>query len=221
MITSSAMLILDPDRVRDLAPEVMGPDGRMRVLPAAFWQQTTDVERAWFGHRHGIYGFPTTELVDHLRELIRGRSAIEIGAGHGVLADALGIPGVDNRHQEWPEVKAFYRTVGQPTVSYGRNIVEADAQDAVSVYRPQVVIGSWVTHRYDPLRHYAGGNAYGPDLEWIADRCETLILIGNRRVHHHCPLWTRPHEMSTPAFVYSRAHNGTPDFVALWERKGT
>lgn len=47
--------VLDPTKIRDLAPEALGPDGRLRVLPAAFWAGTTPAERALFGHRHGLY----------------------------------------------------------------------------------------------------------------------------------------------------------------------
>ena len=119
--------VLDPGTIRDLAPEALDSSGRLRVLPAAFWAQTTRDERALFGHRHGLYGFPTVELVEHLRELIGGRAAIEIGSGHGVLADALGIPATDSRQQEREPYRSAILAAGQPTVPYGPNVIDCHA----------------------------------------------------------------------------------------------
>src|ERR1700755_3023421 len=76
---------LDPERIRDITDDVM-VDGRMQVLPAAYWATTTMPERALFGHRHGIYLFPTVELVEYLKQRIALRAAIEVGSGNGVLA---------------------------------------------------------------------------------------------------------------------------------------
>lgn len=92
---------LDPSQIRDISPLVLGDDGRMRVLPAEFWIGTTQAERILFGHLNGIYSFPTVELVEHLKALIGDRSAIEIGAGHGVLAQAppSAVPGVPPRQR--------------------------------------------------------------------------------------------------------------------------
>lgn len=93
---------IDPARTRDLAPRLLDAAGAPRVVPAAALANTTPEERLRFGVEHGIYAFPTEELVAFLRDLIGGRSAIEIGAGHGRLAAALGIPATDNRQREGP-----------------------------------------------------------------------------------------------------------------------
>src|SRR5262245_10991707 len=77
----SEVFVIVPGSTRHLAPDVLDNRGRLRVMPAAYWATTTPAERALFGHRHGLYSFPTVELVDHLREVIAGRVAIEIGAG--------------------------------------------------------------------------------------------------------------------------------------------
>lgn len=213
------MFEVDPAAIRDIGPEVLDPGGRMRVLPAAYWASTTPAERALFGHRNGIYGFPTVELVEYLRELIGGRQAIEVGAGHGVLAEALGIPATDSRMQEKPGPhRDVYLLSGQPTVRYGPGVVEMHAVKAVRKYRPTVVIGCWVTHKYDPRRHHAGGNEAGIDEEEILYSCRTYVMIGNEQVHAGKKIWSRQHTIEYPPFVYSRATNGTRDFVAVWER---
>lgn len=208
---------LDPSKVRDISPEVLDALGRLRVLPAAYWASTTREERMLFGNRHGLYSFPTFELVDRLREIIGDRTAIEIGAGHGVLAEALGIPATDSRQQDKEPWRAMYKAKGQPTVPYGPNIVESHASRAVRSYKPQVVIGCWVTHLYDPDRHDAGGNEAGIDEPDILRHCETYVVVGNEKVHAGKAIWSRPHQIEHPPFVYSRAMNGAPEFIAVWQ----
>lgn len=219
-LNAPAGVQIDPGSTRDLAPQALGPDGRLRVLPAAFWAGTTVAERALFGTRHGLYSFPTTELAAHLGALIAGRPAIEIGAGHGVLAAALGITGTDSYQQAKEPYKTYYRLHGQPAVPYGPDVVEAHASRAVRRYRPQVVIGCWVTHKYDRARHAAGGNEAGVDEEDILRNCQMYIVVGNEQVHAGKKIWARPHQISYPPFVYSRAVNGTRDFIAVWARGG-
>lgn len=211
---------LDPERIRDISPLVLNKGGWLQVLPAEFWAGTTPEERALFGHRHGIYSFPTTELVQHLRELIGDRSAIEVGAGHGALAQALGIPATDNKQQSMGRYREVYERSGQPRVRYGRNIIELDAAAAIERYRPAVVIGCWVTHRYDPRRHQLGGNEIGIDEADLLAKVGQYVVIGNERVHQNKPIWDQPHEITYPPFVYSRAANGTRDFIAAWRGSG-
>lgn len=208
---------LDPDQIQDLRPEVLDEYGRFQILPADYWAATTVEERALLGHRTGMYSFPTTELVAHLRELIGGRTAIEVGAGNGVLAQALNIPATDNKQQLMPRYRTLYDAHGLALVPYGENIIEMDASHAVRYFRPAVVIGCWVTHRYDPTAHHLGGNEIGLDEPDLLHHCEEYVMVGNEDVHKDKPVWSSPHEISYPPFVYSRAHNGSRDFVAVFK----
>lgn len=209
---------LDAPGIRDLAPRLLDAQGRLRVVPAAELADTTGEERLRFGVEHGLYGFPTEELVAFLRQRIGGRRAIEIGAGHGQLARALGIPATDNRQQEEAEFRTYYAQLGQPCVPYGNHVEKLDALAAIARHRPEAVIASWVTHRYSPDRHEAGGSVTGIDEEAVIANCDTYIVIGNTHVHRHKPIWAWPHEKLTPSWLYSRAINGTPDFIAIWQR---
>lgn len=209
---------LNPTRVRDISDLVLDAQGHLRILTARELAATTPQERLLCDVRHGLYGFPTLELVDFLRTRIAGRSAIEIGAGHGVLAQALGIPATDNRQQEDAAIRAHYRALGQPTVPYGDHVEKLDAAAALTTYRPQVVIACWVTHRFEAHRPEAGGSATGVDEAAIIAACEEYIVIGNERVHAGKPIWSLPHEKLTPPWLYSRAVNGSADFVAVWRR---
>lgn len=209
--------VIDTSNVRDLRPDALGADGRLRVLPAAFWEGTTAIERATFGMRTGLYSFPTLELVEYLRELIGGRMAIEIGAGHGVLAEALGIPGTDSYQQRMPRYRAIYEGIGQPIVPYGPRVVEMHASRAVRHYKPQVVIGCWVTHRYDPTQHERGGNEAGIDELDILRHCAAYVVIGHEGVHGAKPIWNRKHTIEFPPFVYSRALSAGRNFIAIFD----
>lgn len=213
----NAVYALDPAQIRDLRPEVLGTDGRMQILPAAFWTATTAEERLLLGTRTGVYSFPTVELVNQLREIIDGRSAIEIGAGHGVLADALDIPGTDNMEQAEPGLRMYYQLRGQKPVTYGPNVVRMDAAGAVRHYRPQVVIGCWVTQGSDGKDWKPGfGKLHGVDEDDIITHCETYVFVGNREVHKDKRIWRLPHTVHTPPYVISKAINGSPDFIAAW-----
>jgi len=213
---SSEYIELDPNQIRDLRPLVLGLDGRMQVLPASFWASTTTHERAAFGNRTGIYGFPTVELVERLRELIKGRSAIEIGAGNGVLAEALGIPGTDSFQQLMPLYRRIYERGNFTIVPYGPKVVEMHASRAVRHFKPDVVIGCWVTHKYDRKQHARGGNEVGIDEPDILRHCSTYVFVGNEKVHRDTPLWDREHVIEYPPYVFSRAHNGSRDFIATF-----
>lgn len=209
---------IDPTRVRDISSRMLDGRGRLRIVPASTLEETTAEERMMFGVRHGIYGIPTAELCEFLSARIRGRRAIEIGAGHGLLAEALGIPATDNRQQEDPELKAYYARIGQPTVPYGANVEGLNAAAAVEKYRPQVVIACWVTHRFDSRRPDDGGSVTGVDEAALIESCDEYIFIGNEHVHARKPIWDMPHTKFSPPWLYSRAVNGSPEFIATWRR---
>lgn len=207
---------LDTNAIRDIAPDVLGPDGRLKILPAAYWAATTWQERAAFGTLHGIYSFPTVELVEYLRGVIGDRSAIEIGAGNGVLAEALGIPATDSFQQRIPKYREYYERLGQVIVPYGPNVIEMHASRAVRRLKPDVVIGCWVTHKFDPRYPAASGNEVGVDESDVLDHCRSYVFVGNERIHAAKPLWRFPHERFQFPFVFSRAHVDSADFVAVW-----
>jgi hypothetical protein len=206
--------------VSDLAPAVIDGTGLPRVMQASFYEATTQEERTVLAVRHGLYGLPTVELVAWLRTHIGDRSAIEIGAGNGRLAEAVGIPATDTRIQEGGATRAHYESIGQAPVTYGPNVERIEALDAVRKHRPSVVVGSWITHRYDGARHAAGGSMYGPDTLAILALCDEYVHIGNEGVHQHDPLWALPHEVHHFPWLYSRAMNGGRDVIGVWKGNG-
>ena len=196
----------------------MDQNGHLKVSRAETLKDTTPQERGLFCLLNGMYSLPTQELVNFLHSRIDGRVAIEIGAGTGTLAAALSIPATDNRQQEDGEIKAFYDLIRQTTVPYGDHVEKLDAASAVAKYRPQVVIACWVTHLYDPAHPCAEGSETGVNEAAIIASCDEYIFIGNEKVHQHKPIWALPHEKLTPSWIYSRAMNGSKDFIGIWRR---
>lgn len=208
---------IDRGSIRDLRPEALDSDGRIQVLPAAFWAATTPHERALFGANTGIYSYPTVELVERLREIIAGRSAIEIGSGHGVLAGALGIPGTDSFLQRTPEVRALLQRNGLKAVPYGASVIDMHASRAVRHFKPQVVIGAWVTHKFIERERARGGSEQGIDEPDVLHNCETYVLVGHEHTHLQARIFDRtpPPEVEYPSFVFSRALQPGRDFIAI------
>lgn len=42
--------------------------------------------------------------------------------------------------------------------------------------------------------------------------------MGNEQVHERKPIWSLSQKKWTPPWLYSRAVNGSPDFIASWRR---
>lgn len=212
-VLSADLLRNDPAREGALNAE-----GRLQVLPASFWSNFNQAEIAYFCVARGFYCLPTTELVDWLLARIAGRTAIEIGAGNGVLAETLGIPGTDNQMQNWPEIRNVYLAAGQAPVPYGENVLPMDALAAVGHYHPQVVIAAWVTHRWSAKEAWREGNQWGVEEREIIKRAE-YIHIGNRHVHRNKPALDVDHEDVEAPWLISRAMNGTPNVISIWRHR--
>lgn len=171
--------------------------------------------RVWC-HFHVRYGLPTAELIEWLQKRIAGRKTIEIGSGTGDLAYHLGVQATDNRMQEWPDIKAYYRLIGQPPIKYPNFVQELDALEAVEQYKPDVVIGSWITQWIDPNLPAPpeGGNAWGIKEDKILATGCTYILIGNQKIHGSKKIMALPHEEFELPFLRSRA--SFPELNRVW-----
>lgn len=211
---------LDTHGARDLGKEALDQNGRLKIMPTDFYREASPTERSLFAVTNGLYLLPTTELVNWLHDLIDNRPALEIGAGNGALAKALNIRATDNHQQADPVIRDYYAALRQPTVVYGDNVEKLDALCAVEKYRPSIVLGAWVTHQWNPKEPERHGNAQGVDEIELLQQVDYYIFLGNQRVHSSKPLWDdRPPAVyvEAPPFLFSRAMNGTPDFIAVWE----
>ena len=201
-----------------MCAHLLDDNGYLKIFPAAFYDELDPVELRVFCHVFARYGLPTTELIEWLKRYIGDRSAIEIGAGCGDLGRALGIPMTDNFCQDWPDVKAMYLLSKQPTIQYGEAVERIDALDAAKKYKPDVIIGQWVTNWIDPNLPAppGGGSMYGIKEDLLLKECESYAVIGNRVVHGNKPILTKSHQEFQFPFIKSRANDPTQNVIYAW-----
>ncbi len=168
-------------------------NGELRVVPADYYRQFDQEQLSVFGHRHAFYVLPTWELIAKVDELIReaspSRSAIEIGAGSGILGKALDIPCTDSFMQSDPEVAALYKVMGQPVITYGKHVQRMSASEAVKHCHPEVVVAAWVTHLFDVRESHRGGNMFGVDEVAMLKKIKRYIFVGHSGPHAAKPLF--------------------------------
>lgn len=164
----------------------------------------------------GWYVVPTQELIQFLRDEIGSSSVIEIGSGNGLVAKRLGIKATDSCFQDKPDVRLYYKTIGNATVKYGSNVEEIEAVDAVKKYKPHTVLGCWVTQKSkypsEPQSLYCG-----VDEEEILQHCKKYIVVGNRGVHGMKRILSKPHrEVKIDGYV-SRGSNQDDNVIYVWD----
>lgn len=210
--------ILDTEGSRDPAQEgALDAQGQLVIHPAEWWAQFDQVDIGAFCVRQGMYCVPTLELVEWLKAEIGIATAIEVAAGNGALGRAVGIPATDNKSQRRPKVRAYLASIQQPPVRYGAHVLELDAELAVRALQPQVVVAAWLTHRFNEREEWRGGNPDGPREEFLLERAR-YIHVGNRGVHGVKPILALEHRAYEFPWLISRAMNGAPNFIAVWER---
>jgi hypothetical protein len=200
-------------------PELLDSHGIIQLKRSAELDLIPRNALRLFCHNQARYVLVTSELVTWLRALIADRKAIEIGSGAGDLAYHLGIPGTDNHCQEWPDVKAYYNLTGQPLVRYPDFVENLDALDAIKKYKPDIVIGAWVTQWVDPHKPIpaGGGSMYGVNESLLLDTGVTYVMIGNDEVHKK-EIMQRPHSKYKLRFLRSRASHPEFDSVYVWPK---
>lgn len=183
-------------------------------------------ERMYYCLMNGIYGIITEEILDFFDTKINNRSCIEIGAGHGTLGRELGLKITDSYLQrDNKEVVDFYKEANQPTINYPSDVEKINGNAAVKKYKPSVVIGSWITSKYNPNKPEIGGNIYGIDEIEMFRQNEELrqfIMIGNLKTHSNKPIlsWkgVKAKEYKLP-YLISRSRYTKHDRVFIFTRK--
>lgn len=164
-----------------LDPLLLDEDGRIKLLPAEFYHQLDRVELRIWCHFRARYSIPTLELVQWLKDRIGDRTAIEIGSGNADLGFHLGIRCTDSYNQQTLEVKRFYHLTGQIATEPASSVEEIDAIKAIKKYRPEVVVGAWITPKYN--KKTSDGNPYGPDDFEILRNVDEYIHVGCHKQH--------------------------------------
>lgn len=221
------MKTLDPNSIdpKQLAAlKALCYDGDVfKVVPAEVYQNFTQEELFMFCAQNGLYSLPTTELLDTLNRLIMEvsptRNAIEIGSGNGAIGRGLGIPATDNFMQDNEFIRAHYDMLKQATVRYGADVIRMDANEAVRKMSPEVVVGAWVTHKFEASDPQRGGNQFGIDEEEILASVKRYIVVGNNAVHSQKPIFEKMTRMIRGDFIFSKSIAGVDqNAIYIWDK---
>ena len=195
--------------------DLLFKNGEFQLVSAKEILKFSEAHIVQFGSKYALYTIPTLELIKALRELIGEDRAVEIGSGVGIIGKALGIRCTDNFCQERPELKKHYQKYHQQTVNYGPHVLKRDAEWVAKKWRPDVILGSWITHRYS--EELKSGNAYGPDEEIILNHCKRYILLGNAKTHDVKPIMKyNPQIISDFPGYITRSTSPKDNKVYIW-----
>ncbi len=193
-------------------------NGTLILRQASFYDSLDPNALRMWCHLTGRYGLVTEELVDWIRSFIAGRPAIEIGSGCGDLAWHLNIMPTDSRIMEQADVKLYYEFYGQPLTAYPEWVAKLEALDAVAIYKPQVVIASWVTQLITEADELGTGSMYGVDESELLRTGVTYIFIGNEKVHCKKRIMAQPHKSYALPFLRSKAEQPELNRVWIWNQ---
>ncbi|MGL5582729.1 MAG: hypothetical protein ACRDCE_17425 [Cetobacterium sp.] len=219
--------VLQVEDISKLESLVMESKGIPKVVDASVFDDFSDNQRMLLMVKHGLYVFPTTELAEWLGSHTFARKVIEVGAGNGAMANHLGVVATDNYSQApdyrpepnlrnlWIQGRQAMERMGQAFVTYGANVNRVEAIDAVIKYRPELVYGCFITHKYR-----AGdkdGNKFGVDEEKLIRRCD-YIMIGNAKTHQNKRILSLPHEEFIVPGVVTRCQDQSLNRIWMWRK---
>lgn len=196
--------VLKKEDITSLENEALNTAGNLVIKPYSFWQEIDQNKQSLFMLKYGIYVLPTFELIEWLKSKIIG-VAIEIGAGNGSIARELKIPITDSRMQEREDIKLMYFMGGQPVIKYPEDVEKLDSFEAIYKYRPQTVIGAFITHKY--IDEIKKGNFWGVDEDFILLHAKRYLNIGNLETHKHKPILQLKHEAHYFPWLITRSIN--------------
>lgn len=189
-------------------------NGKLIPLPYDFYKSLTDNELKYFMLQYGIYVLPTTELIDFLKENTLSNNTIEIGCGLGCIGRSLNIPITDNRMQEQSDVMFLYAAAKQPVIIYPDDVIKMDAVEAVKHYKPDTVIGAFITHQFNGT----SGNMYGPKEELILENTKRYINIGNLITHKEKPILEKPHREFYFPWIVTRSVDQRKNRIFIFDK---
>lgn len=209
-----------PNENVDYIDEILLADGKLQVVPAFALERLPKYHLAIWGNKRGVYCFPTTELISWLHEKIGGRSAIEICSGTGVIGRALGIVSTDSYIQTTPDMMNLYAMYGQQPIFPPEDVRKFEANEAVDYYKPKVVLGSFITQKYQPGDEEAkiGSSVYGVDELALIPKIETYIAIGNTNTHGSKRALSLPHERFHFPWIYTRSLSPEHNEIVIWNK---
>ena len=209
-----------PNENVDYIDEILLVNGQLQVVSALTLEKINKIHLALWGNKRGIYCFPTVELIEWLKLKIGGRTAIEICSGTGVIGRALVIISTDSYIQTTPDMIAYYRLAGQVPIFPPEDVKKFEANDAVDHYKPQVVLGSYITQKFLPGDEVnkTGSSVYGVDELAMLPKIETYIAVGNTSTHGDKRLLKFPHERYQFPWIYTRSLKPELNEIVVWNK---
>jgi len=218
--------IISPDTFIRNAPdtsyldkELLDDKKNLKIRDASFYENIPHEHLLVWCHFKGIYGLTTTELIDWLKTQIITDKTIEVGAGNDSIGRELEIPFTDLCVMKNPVIQAMYMLQGQPVTEYPDDIIVMEGSDAIKKYKPDVVIGCWVTQIYkEEDGSTQAASMFGFDEEFIIQNVKKYIVIGNERVHGTKRILKEPHKTLKFPWLLSRATYPEDNLIYIWEQ---
>lgn len=206
----------------DYLDDLLLVNGLIQVVSASDLAQIPQSHLSIWGGKRGVYCFPTNELIDWLKEQVGGRKAIEICAGTGVIGRALGIPSTDSYIQTSPEMVALYSLWNQHPIFPPSDVHRYEANEAVDHFKPEVVLGSYITQRYlpgDEDEPKVGSSVWGVDELSLLPKVKTYIAIGNKTTHGDKRIRKFPHSSYQFPWLFTRSQKPEENEISVWNRE--
>jgi hypothetical protein len=225
---------VDLNRVQAIIDQIYGSDNRIYPIPYSFIKNDNDDTLNFVMQACALYTFPTCELCEWLNSQIdddseyEPHSAIEICAGTGWIGRQLGIPITDLKAQEDPVMAGLMMQMVTKPVTYSDDVEKLEAQEAIAKYKPDIVIGSFVSSKKNILHNNKKKTMilkevspmgitiehnlmelaekelpfFGVDVEKVIKTCWKTILVCNLRTHRTQSYLKIPHQsLSFPWLV--------------------
>lgn len=190
------------NELNELSELLLDNEGNLKPVKAKDLKKVSQTSIAVWCHKKAIYSIVTEELIDWLKEHVKDKSAIEIGAGKNILGKELGIVQTDSYLQAEPEIMARYIEMRQPIIEYPNDVKKYDALKACSEFRPAVVISAWITQLGGPT--IPQSSPYGINETKIVNWVDKYIMIGHEGNHGQKKILSLPHKVYEFPWLYSR-----------------
>lgn len=212
---------LDDNDISELEEVCIDDQGRLKVMPYDFYRQHSTNDIGLFCVKYGFYVLPTHELIAFLKDEMGALRTIEIGAGNGSVGRALGIQMYDSYLQaDDPGTQLMVAMMKQEPVRYGRDVNKVEALDAVRKYKPECVLGCYVTHKHWDIKTMGDvkGMLIAEDKILKAKCVKKYIVCGNEKVHHTKPILDLPHRTVELEGLVTRSQAPGLNRIYIWEK---
>jgi hypothetical protein len=212
--------VINKNDITYLEKLLLNEEGNLKAVSYEFLKDAPQDDISQFCVKYGFYVLPTIELLMFLQREIGDQTdkTMEIGAGHGAISRYLGIRAVDSFMQLNPQIRAYYEALQQAIVPYGSHVEKIDGNSAVRKYKPNIVIGAYCTHLYNPKEHWREGNQFGFDEKKIIKNVEKYIHIGNEKVHGKKPILKFEHRIVKEDWIVTRSQHKNQNVIWIWEK---